>query len=140
MNPIIIAGVVYVSAKVVSTIFEELTDVEKQKQADINANVDQHNERISKIKAQEQHQEDFQKELEEELSRKIDYLKQQVSERIREEEELKKEIQESAQKVSSVLHNSNITTAIRKTSLEKLYGQLIEAKERCFGNIQYLKK
>lgn len=141
MNPIIIVGGIYITSRVVSALFEELTNDERKKQEDIRKNASKYDGRINELnRINAEHQADTQRLFYEEIQKKISYLRAEVASRKAYERDLKNDISDSLKKLNQLINKKEITTALRKNGLEKLLNQLHEANDRCFGYIKYLEK
>lgn len=138
MNPLVIAGGVILAAKVVAFIFDQLTDDEKALQQEL-----QNHETIAQqaqARAQGAHDQERSSAVCEEMGTYRDYLTETLIRRIENETELRAEISNSIKTVRELLNGKEITTVLRRRSLERLVNQLYEAKERCFGYTKYLEQ
>ena len=141
MNPLLIAGGVYLTARVLHCIFDELTDQERAKEEKIRKSADAYNRRIAAFKEiNEQHEGYYQRELILEVQKRNESFLEDARERQTDEQTLYEEIRASIHAVNSVLISGETTTALRRSGLERLLNQLHEGKERCFGYQQYLKQ
>lgn len=141
MDTILIAAGVYLSARIVSFIAGELTELELRKQREID-------DRIERIRARA-HSSDLEEQAieqarasDEVLDRQMEitgYLVQEANERIKDAISLHKEIRGSIGQVQSALHSrGQISTPLRRASLELLLRQLYEAKEKSYAYRLYL--
>jgi hypothetical protein len=143
MEPIFIAAAgIYVTARVLSFVFDELREDEIQRQEEIVSHLDSYNDKIVAYKQKQQEQEE-QKNREELFAlyeKKKGYLLDAVLLRIEDLQELRKEIGEAREKtLEAIKSKETIVTPLRRSSLELLLRQLSEANEKCIGYIQYLK-
>ncbi|MDO4325095.1 MAG: AAA domain-containing protein [bacterium] len=138
MNPILIAGGITITAKILSFIFNELTEQEKAKQEEILQNTQEYDSKIQKAK--ENDDADYAVECQRLIDEKYKYLCGQAEERLSYEKKLAKDIKNHICNTNNLLKDNTITTALRRNSLYRLLNQLKEAKERCYGYQNYLRR
>lgn len=131
---------IFVSAKIIRFITNELTDAEKEKQRQIEE--DWKSYCAAKGECDSEGEEEEQQTAV--LQQKLELMKQECADyaeqRIQEWRDMHKDIGNVIKTVNHALHDKQAVTPMRKNSLERLKNQLYEAKERCYAYIQYLKK
>lgn len=142
MNPLLIAGGIYLTARVIHFVFDELTDQELAAEKRNRDAVDAYDRRIAALRmVKEQHEADYQQQLTQEVQNRNDFLLTQAHSRQEDEQMLYQEIRNSLREVNGALKGmGETTTALRRSGLERLLNQLYAAKERCFGYQEYLKQ
>ena len=146
VGSLVVAGI-YLTARVASFIFGELTEEERQKQDAIRQKNQQFQAAKSSAQADLQAIQDatrregqtYQIHYNAQLREWQIYLRRAVASRIEEQDLLKQELVDTIKKVRTALKTSTVTL-MRSNSLERLLNQLQEAKARCDGYGIYLKK
>lgn len=146
VGSLVVAGI-YLTARVASFIFGELTEEERRKQDEIRQKNQQFQADKSSAQANLQAIQDatrregqtYQIRYNAQLREWQIYLRRAVASRIEEQDLLKQELGDTIKKVRTALNTSTVTL-MRRNSLERLLNQLQEAKARCDGYGIYLKK
>lgn len=141
MNPLYIVAGIYLTARVIGFLSDELREEEVQHQKEILSHLDSCNEEIIQYKKRQKEQAD--QKNREELFRlyrqRKTYLLEQLGRRREEYDGLRKEIMSSRNAVLEALRSKDkVFTPLRRNSLNLLFRQLEEAGERCRGYIRYL--
>lgn len=141
MNPLLIAGIVLVSARVCSAIFHGMTDDERIRATKIAEDSDQYDAEIQRLRSELDAalRPDLQQLLTQTLDKKNRYLYQAAYTQLESQKELYTDIQDTLNRTHETLRDTMLT-ALRRSSLEQLLNQLYEAKERCYSYQQYLKQ
>lgn len=145
VGSLVVAGI-YLTARVASFIFGELTEEERRKQDEIRQKNQQFQADKSSAQANLQAIQDatrregqtYQMRYNAQLRDWQIYLRRAVASRIEEQDLLKQELGDTIKKVRTALKTSTVTL-MRRNSLERLLNQLQEAKARCDGYGIYLK-
>lgn len=160
MNPVLIVAGIYLSSRVISFIAGELTEIEQEKQKQIDAEINRIQAAYHKsinttdvpLSGKDRDNDEAVTEETEiiesildsdEVNKKrkeiIDFLKKEAALRETDIKSLYDEIRESIRKVAASLNSRDVVqTPLRRSSLELLLRQLDEAKEKCFAYRNYL--
>lgn len=146
VGSIVVAGI-YLTARVASFIFGELTTEEHKKQEEIQRRNQQFQARKSSAQARSQtiqdearrDEQEYQESYIAQLQNWQIYLRGKVASRIADQGKLDDELRQTIGTVQNSIRSSTVTL-LRKNSLERLLNQLKEAKARCDGYGIYLKK
>ena len=150
-------GIIGVGALVTSFIFNELTEEEKQKQADIKKSYESYTkgqkEKLDSIlKTYNINKEEFMKSTDEKIAKvRADYLNKNrevvaefiesienlITEQIQAKQGIREEINQALNRMKNLKENG--TTFLRNEAMETLERELDEAKNKAYGYESYLK-
>lgn len=142
MDAVLIAAGVYLSARIVSFIAGELTELELRKQREIDEEIERIRSKSLSSELEEQAVARAHASDEVIVRRKeiASYLSNEARQRIADIDSLRHEIGKSIGQVQSAIRSRDqISTPLRKTSLELLLRQLYEAKEKSYAYKIYLR-
>lgn len=141
MDAVLIAAGVYLSARIVSFIAGELTELELKKQKEIDEEIERIRTRYHSSELEERDIEQA-RDKDEVRARRRDiasYLKREAKKRIEVVEALRSEVRQTIKQVQSAIRSRDrISTPLRRTSLQLLLRQLYEAKEKSYSYRVYL--
>jgi len=141
MNPLYIIAGIYLTARVISFLSDELREEEVQRHEEVLSHLDSCSEEIIQYKKRQQEQanQKNREELFRLYKQRMAYLLEQLERRREEYGQLREEIMSAKKAALDALRSKDkIFTPLRRNSLNLLLRQLEEAGERCKGYIHYL--
>ena len=140
MNAVLMVGI-YVSAKIISFIADEMTEIDRIKQKELDDEINRIcscYQEVNPVDANDNvfyQSENVRKKNEEQIK----YLIKEAESRESEYWDFHKEIKELKEEAENTLMSKKaVQTPLRRDSLKLLIRQLSEAREKCYSYIQYL--